>query len=129
MTFAIIPSSQPMAMLYFVCCIFYLRRIKKMVNVFQNRIWQKSSGEIEHEVTMPGQLGGAPLCLVCNTRAYFNDQKTYKENVWHKKCFRCGMYNLFIRESLFICSICIHLEISPCFHLLDSVAHAAISKQ
>lgn len=61
-----------------------------------------------------GGVGGAPSCVVCEQRVYFNEEKTFMGRTWHKKCFRCtdcnkqlesGTANLFEEEAV-LCNAC-----------------------
>ena len=65
-------------------------------------------------VTMPTQLGGAPPCMVCEKRVYYNEQKLFMSRAWHTNCFKCGKQNN-IKNIIILC-----LHLFSDIYLIDS---------
>ena len=72
---------------------------------------------VQTALSMPGQMGGAPPCEVCEKRVYFNEEKTFMSRTWHKKCFRCSKWSK---------PLCVFVWVWVIYYLLLFYARATI---
>lgn len=74
-------------------------------------------------------LGGAPPCGVCGQRVYFNEERNFMAQKWHKKCFKCNQCSKVLESGLANLDENNTLFCNPCYRKLYSAQKPSAPKQ